>query len=173
MEKNNRCVDNYPTWDDKNHAINLHQLDEHMRFCGMIAAIFTIVILLVCLFCATAGATETDIVAAVIAAEACGEGEIGMAGVASVIKNRAIKWHKTPHQIVTQKNQFYGLTAKNRDRLYSQCKSTADRLADNIMRIEDITGGAIFFRQPTEKIQKWHGTETVRIGGHIFHKDKK
>lgn len=110
------------------------------------------------------------IVAEVIAAEAGGESEIGMRAVACVIANRARAQHKTPYQIVTAKNQFYGLTAKNREKLYRQVKPIADKLAARIMSLPDITGGALYFRTARERVFPWCKIRTVKIGKHIFYK---
>ena len=120
-----------------------------------------------------AKAWELVMVAKVIAAESCDQGGTGMAAVANVIANRAKAWHKTPYQIVTAKNQFFGYTNKNRDLIYKGCKETAEYLAQNLMSLPDITHGALYFRQPIERIQKWHGEETVRIREHIFHLERK
>jgi len=116
---------------------------------------------------------ECRIVAAVIAAEACGEGEIGMRAVAHTIQNRAREWRKTPYQIVTAKNQYYGYTATNRDRLYAQCQQTADRLAMGIYTQtngHDITEGALYFLLPGERVRAWHGEKTVTIKKHTFYR---
>ena len=115
---------------------------------------------------------QEQIIAEVIAAEAGGEGERGLLAVACVIANRARAQGKTPYQIVTAKNQFYGLTAKNRIKLYHQVKLIADRLARDIMRLPDITGGALYFRTEKERLFPWTKPEnkTVKIGNHIFYK---
>jgi N-acetylmuramoyl-L-alanine amidase len=111
-------------------------------------------------------------VAKTIAAEAAGEGEKGMMAVANVINNRSISKGKSPSEIISEKNQFYGATAKNRDELYREVKPTADKMVEMMYqkKLVDNTGGAEYFRQPTEKIRKWHGEQTVQIGNHIFHK---
>ena len=137
-----------------------------------IPAVALMTLLIAALAASLARADEVETVAVVIAAEAGGEGEIGMRAVACVIANRARAQHKTPYQIVTTKNQFYGLTAKNRMKLYRSVKPIADRLARGIMRLKDITGGALYFRTEKEKLFPWTKKEnfTVRIGNHIFYK---
>ena len=127
---------------------------------------------LIALLCASLARAESQeqIIAEVIAAEAAGEGERGLRAVACVIANRARAWNKTPYQIVTAKNQFYGYTAKNRHRLYLQVKPIADKLARNIMRLPDITGGALYFRTEQERLFPWCKNRTVKIGNHIFYK---
>ena len=134
-------------------------------------AAMTILIALLCASLARAESQE-QIIAEVIAAEAAGEGERGLLAVACVIANRAKAQYKTPYQIVTAKNQFYGLTAKNRHKLYAAVKPIADRLARDIMRLEDITGGALYFRTEKERLFPWTKPEnkTVKIGNHIFYK---
>lgn len=106
----------------------------------------------------------------VIASEACGEGKIGMYLVANTIKNRAEQWAKTPHEIVTQPNQYYGLTSPNRIQLYNQCKDFSDELASNILKLPDITDGALYFLKPNEEKRSWHKIETLRYKNHIFYK---
>lgn len=125
-----------------------------------------------CSICCAGQAEETRILAETIAAEACSEGYEGLQAVANVIRNRAISQNKTPYQIITAKNQFYGYTNKNRTKIYKGCKKTADYLAENIMNLPDITGGAEYFLLPSEKIRAWHGEKTVTIKKHTFYKGK-
>jgi len=117
-----------------------------------------------------ARADSPNDVAVVIAAEAGGEGYTGMYLVANTIRNRAIQQRKTPLEVVRQRNQYYGLTAPNRQNCYAAVRKAADYLAANVMKLPDRTGGALYFRQPCERRQKWHKVETVRYGGHIFYK---
>lgn len=114
--------------------------------------------------------TPNEVVASVISAEACGEGEIGMYAVANVIANRAKEYKMTPYEVVTQTNQFYGYTNPNREKLYNQCKEVSDRLTLNIMQLDDITNGALYFRTLKEKNQKWHLKFCIKIGNHLFYK---
>lgn len=113
---------------------------------------------------------ETQIVAEVIVAEAGGEGYEGMHAVANTIANRARLWHKTPYQIVTQKNQYYGYIVKNRHLLYLRACRTANQLASNIMSLQDVTNGALYFRRPDEPMFKWCKIKTYRYKNHIFYK---
>lgn len=130
----------------------------------------TLLVALLAASLARAEECQEQIIAEVIAAEAGGEGERGLRAVACVIANRARAQHKTPYQIVTAKNQFYGLTAKNRIKLYHQVKLIADRLTKDIMRLPDITGGALYFRTEQERLFPWCKNRTVKIGNHIFYK---
>lgn len=116
---------------------------------------------------------EIEEVAKVIAAEAAGEGEEGMRAVASVIMNRANNKSKSPIDIVTSKNQFYGYTAKNKDKLYKQVKDIAYKLAEDIYskKLKDTVKGAEYFLLPNEKVRSWHGEPTVKIGKHQFYKE--
>jgi len=111
-----------------------------------------------------------EVVSSVICAEACGEGEVGMYAVANVIANRAKKWNMTPYQVVTQKNQFYGYNNPNREELYNQCGHISDRLTEKIMELDDITGGALYFRLANEQKRSWHQVFTIKIGKHWFYK---
>lgn len=110
-------------------------------------------------------------VAKTLAAEAAGEGKIGMHAVANTIKNRSANRKKQPIDIISQKNQYYGYTAKNRDKLYEQVKDIADDLAKKLLsgELEDITGGAEYFLQDDEPVKSWHGKKTIKIGNHTFY----
>jgi len=114
--------------------------------------------------------TLDQVVSSVISAEACSEGEIGMYAVANVVSNRSKKYNMTPYEVVTQKNQFYGYTADNREELYNQCGKISDKLTVKIMELDDVTNGAIYFRKIGEKKRSWHLVFTVKIGKHIFYK---
>lgn len=116
--------------------------------------------------------SSKKIVAQVIAAEACGEGQRGMELVAQVIRNRAQSWGKTAVQIVTAKNQFYGYTAKNKSRLYQQCKTQADETAKRmaIDQLGNDTAGALYFRQSKEPVFSWHKVKTLAYKNHVFYK---
>lgn len=116
------------------------------------------------------GIARANDIAIVIAAEAGGEGYTGMYLVANTIRNRAVQQRKTPMEIVRQKNQYYGLTAKNRQNCYTAVKVSADYLAANVMKLPDKTKGAIYFRQLKEPRFKWCKVETVRYKNHIFYK---
>lgn len=113
---------------------------------------------------------ETVEVAKVICAEACGEGYTGMYGVANVIANRAKLYNKTPYEIITQKNQFYGYTAKNKEKLFIQCADIGLKLSEKIMELDDITNGALYFKRPEEKIRAWHNEKTFIYKNHEFWK---
>ena len=114
--------------------------------------------------------TLDEVVSSVISAEACGEGEIGMYAVANVIANRSRDRNMTPYEVVTERNQFYGHTNPNREELYNQCGEISDKLTAKIMKLDDITDGAIFFKTINEKKQSWHMIFTVKIGKHLFYK---
>ena len=117
-----------------------------------------------------------EIVAKVIAAEAASQGRQGMLGVAHVIANRSKNANKDPMAIVAAPNQFYGYTAKNRDKIYEGVKAEALKIAQDLYDGklgEDFTKGATFFRQPNEPVMKWHGEETFKLGNHIFHRERK
>lgn len=115
-------------------------------------------------------------VAKTIAAEACGEGPVGLQAVANVIANRAKKHNITPYEVVSKPHQFSGFTAKNRDRLYSQCKDSADFLADFLLNIEDLTDGATHFEN-VDVFGKPYWVDsmvkTIKIGNHTFYKEGK
>ena len=136
-----------------------------------IPAVILMTILIAALAASLARAdSQEQIIAEVIAAEAGGEGYQGMFAVACTIANRAKLWNKTPYQIVTQKNQYYGYTAINRHSLYLRVWSVANQLARNILLLTDVTKGALYFRRPDEKMFKWCKIETYRWKNHIFYK---
>jgi len=111
---------------------------------------------------------EEQEIAKVISAEACSEGFIGMYGVGNTIANRVKLYNKTPYEVVIQENQFYGYTAKNKEKLFSQCKKDSLYIAENLMTLEDITGNALYFKRPEEKLKSWHKEKTVTINNHEF-----
>lgn len=115
---------------------------------------------------------EIEELAKIIAAESASLGERGMMATAHVINNRAGK-NSTPYKEATRKNQFYGYTNKNKDKIYQGVKEQALGIATKLYNGqlgEDFTGGAKYFRQPTEKVQPWHKEQTITIGNHIFYK---
>jgi len=103
-------------------------------------------------------------IAKVLAAEGASEGEKGMVAIANTIANRAKSRGKTPLDIVTAKNQYYGYTAPNKEKLYAQVKERADRIANDLVegRLEDTTNGAEYFLLPNEKVRTWHGEKTIK-----------
>jgi spore germination cell wall hydrolase CwlJ-like protein len=119
---------------------------------------------------AFAGTFETKELAKTLAAEAGGEGYTGMYLVANTIMNRAVLYGKTPFQVISQKNQYYGYTAKYRNIRYLEVKKEADMIAANITKLQNKTNGALYFRQLKEPRFKWCKIETVRYKHHIFYK---
>jgi spore germination cell wall hydrolase CwlJ-like protein len=94
------------------------------------------------------------IVAAVLMGEARGEGEVGMAAVAEVVRNRAVEHGKTPLEVVCKKGAFSCLNGKTPDRLYQQhCRSplfkAALRIAKTVYmspeKLPGTTRGATFY----------------------------
>lgn len=116
------------------------------------------------------GRYETKVIAQVISAEACGEGQLGQFLVANTIMNRARLWKKTPYEIVTQPKQYKGINNPNKLLRYEECKYFADYLAVNIMNMPDLSNSALYFRQPSEAKEVWHKEETIRWKNHIFYK---
>ena len=114
-------------------------------------------------------------IAKVIAAEAANQGEDGMKAVANTISNRAKSRNKDFAEIVAEKNQYYGYTNPNRDKIYASVKPMADKIARDLIEgnLKDNTNGAEYFLLPTEKVRKWHGDKTVTIGDHTFYKENK
>ena len=142
----------------------------------MLAALIAVLLVFGCALAFAEPEYQTQAIAETLAAEAGGEGYHGMQAVANVIAARARQQHKTPYQIVSQRNQFFGFTSKNRRKLYLQVKKSADYLATNIMSLPDITGGATCFEnirafgkpQWTKKMIR-----TVTIKNHTFYKERR
>ena len=115
---------------------------------------------------------EVEELAKIIAAESASLGTQGMMATAHVLNNRA-GTSSTAYKEAIKKNQFYGYTNKNKDKIYESVKPEALRIANllyNKQLGEDFTLGAKYFRQPQEKVQPWHKEETITIGNHIFYK---
>lgn len=114
-------------------------------------------------------------IAKVLAAEGASEGRRGMIAIANTMNNRAVDSGKSLMDVISEKNQYYGYTAKNKEKLYQQVKEEADKIADDLVegRLQDITGGAKYFLLPNEKVRSWHGDKTVNIGKHTFYKEAK
>ena len=114
-------------------------------------------------------------VAKVIASEACNQGVIGMVAVANVIANRAKATNKTPYETVTKPYQFTGYTHPRKEKIYQGCKSKADKIAKNLMKLEDITKGADHYANLSfAGNKKWIRAyaKTAKIGEHTFFTSK-
>jgi len=148
----------------------LHRREIILMLFGVVLLALLILVVMASCDHEVARANEIETIAMVIASESCGEGDLGMYMVANTIANRARMWRKTPYQVVTQKNQYYGLTAPNRKKLYANVKPYTDYLATNIMSLTDRTNGAIYFRQVSEPKFRWCKVETARYLRHIFYR---
>jgi N-acetylmuramoyl-L-alanine amidase len=123
-----------------------------------------------------------QIVAAVLMAEARGEGEVGMMAVAEVIRNRAEKAHKSPLQIVLKKGQFSSLNNISPEALYRKFYRTrtyqiALRIAKTCYntpeKLPNLTKGATFFDDTGNK-PPWLGDvrPVTTIGNLTFYVPK-
>ena len=130
------------------------------------------ILTLICCFYLNYKEKQNIVIAKVICAEMCSEGNIAMQGVANTINNRMVQYNKTAYEIVTEKNQYYGHTNINRDKIFEdkQCRETSLYLVKNITDLVDITNGALYFRVEDEKIQAWHNILTIKIGRIYFYK---
>lgn len=115
---------------------------------------------------------QTLIVAKTISAEACSAGPSVMFGVGSTIRNRMKLRNKTAYEIVTELNQYYGYTNKNRDKIFKdpKCSVPAKFIAKNINTLPDTVNGGIFFKFQNEVKQAWHKTLTETINDCEFYK---
>ena len=109
-------------------------------------------------------------VAKTIAAEAVGKGYWGMYLVANTIENRAKKLHISPYDVVKQRGQYYGFTAKHRNIRYKESKGLAYLLALEIAELQDKTNGAVFFRTKDEEVFPWCKQLTIVYNGLYFYK---
>lgn len=134
----------------------------------------TLLLALSVLFISTsANAGQFEDIGRTLAAEAGGEGIEGMRLVAMTVQNRMKAQHKTAHQIVSAKSQYYGFTAKNGARLYKSVKARADQVARELLdgKLKDKTGGAVYFINPkTEKPFRWCKVLTYAHGNHHFYR---
>jgi N-acetylmuramoyl-L-alanine amidase len=79
-------------------------------------------------------AVDVQVVAAVLWAEARGEGQRGIEAVAEVIRNRTLgRWASTPYEVVTQAWQFSCLNGTTPAKVVAQARASvgADRIAWN------------------------------------------
>ena len=111
-------------------------------------------------------------VAKVISAEACSEGKLGMWLVGNTILNRSKLWKKTPYEIVTQKNQYFGYTNPHKNQIYKDCENTANMITNKIYNdtLEDFTNNAIYYLRPNERVRKWHSVKILQYKQHTFYK---
>jgi len=134
--------------------------------------LFILIVLGLFIFGDSREMTERTEVAKIISAEACSEGKLGMWLVGNTIANRVKLYNKTPYQIVTQKNQYFGYTNPNKDKIYKDCKNIANMIAGKIYSntLEDFTNNAIYYLRPDEKVRKWHKKRTITFKNHTFYK---
>ena len=123
------------------------------------------------------GRDYEDVVNTVIA-EAAGEGDDGMAAVASVIRNRADKRGKSPAEIVREPKQFTGYEAPGPDAVKAmqdpQMRARAASIVDRVLagELPDVTGGADHYH--ADYVQPdWASKmpQTAKVGRHIFYRD--
>lgn len=124
-------------------------------------------------------ADRHDLVNTIIA-EAAGEGDEGMADVASVIRNRSSERGISPGDVVRQRRQFTGYEAPGPDAVKAQrdpaVRARAEAALDGVFdgRLPDMTGGADHYHADSVK-PDWAGSmqETTKRGRHIFYKSGK
>ena len=123
------------------------------------------------------GRDYEDVVSTVIA-EAAGEGDDGMAAVASVIRNRADKRGKSLADIVREPKQFTGYEAPGPDAVKAmqdpQMRARAASIVDRVLagELPDVTGGADHYH--ADYVQPdWASKmpQTAKVGRHIFYRD--
>jgi spore germination cell wall hydrolase CwlJ-like protein len=142
-----------------------------------------IVCLGVCLLVSTGTEAATygqKIVAAVLMAEAWGEGEVGMTAVAEVIRNRASEAQTSPLAVVTSSRQFSCLNNTSPEKLYNRfCRFPAYSKALEISRrmynspheLPGYARGANHFTRSVEKPFWARGKRpVVVIGNHTFYR---
>lgn len=118
--------------------------------------------------------TEQEAVAAVLVAEAGGEGYAGMRAVANVIQNRATASGTSRLVVINKRYQFSCLNAVTVESLIARSKnhsqwSTALSIAS--LRLADSTKGATMYHAKSVH-PYWADAsqKTVTIGNHIFYK---
>ena len=136
---------------------------------------------LVALLAAPCGAATFDerLIAAVLMAEARGEGIVGMTAVGEVIANRARKRQLPPGQVVQEPYQFSPLNRTRPHELVSHYEKLplyrdALRIANTVIQapaeLPGLTAGADHFEQARSPIPYWaRGRKPVAVvGGHRF-----
>lgn len=124
--------------------------------------------------------TARELVAAVLIAEAGGEGTNGLSGVAEVIRNRVVLEGRTPVQVVQRRRQFSvlnGVTPAKlweksaRHPLYPYALHLSDLLASRPDALPNATGGADHFTRSDEKPYWAKGKRPVAvIKNHSFYR---
>jgi spore germination cell wall hydrolase CwlJ-like protein len=122
---------------------------------------------------------DVNVIAAVIAGEAAGEGIEGLKAVACVIQNRMRIKDKSALEIVTQKYQFSTVllhSAKTKAKLLGACQQITLKLARNLLdniEMQDITGGATHYinQKLIRKLPRWarEAKYIKTIGQHSFY----
>jgi hypothetical protein len=122
--------------------------------------------------------SDQDVINTIIA-EAAGEGNAGMAAVASVIRNRANQYGLEPSSVVKQSGQFTGYThpgpAARQAQQNPSVRANAERIwnAVNNGTIADPTNGGTYYHASSvtpywaDDVNK-HGS--VKIGNQVFYK---
>ena len=150
----------------------------HQRWLsGCLHAVLGLVVTLL----APCGAASFDerLVAAVLMAEARGEGHVGMTAVGEVIANRARKRQKHPGAVVQESYQFSPLNGTKAQELVSRYEKMplyreALRIANTVIRtpakLPGLTAGADHFDDLREPTPLWaRGRRPVAVvGGHRF-----
>jgi N-acetylmuramoyl-L-alanine amidase len=114
-------------------------------------------------------ASDLNLLARVISAEARGEPYIGQVAVGAVILNRVghPSFPNTLAGVIYQPGAFTCLTDGNFNQPIS---STAKRAAQDAMNGWDPTGGAIYYYNPAKTSNQWMKSRPVTktIGSHVF-----
>lgn len=147
---------------------------------------FTKVALLLSLGWALAAAEPPyayKVIAAVIVAEAGGEGENGMSAVAEVIRERGQRLKMTPFQVVSAKKAFSCLNStsparlirkqQQQEKVYAYALALADCLYHAPQNLPNATNKATHFTRKEEKPYWAKGHKPVAvIGAHAFYRLK-
>jgi spore germination cell wall hydrolase CwlJ-like protein len=126
-----------------------------------------------------AASFDERLIAAVLMAEARGEGIVGMTAVGEVIANRATKRQMHPAQVVRQGYQFSPLNRTKPRELVSRYEkmplyAEALRIANTVIQapaeLPGLTAGADHFEDIRAPIPRWaRGRRPVAVvGGHRF-----
>jgi spore germination cell wall hydrolase CwlJ-like protein len=136
--------------------------------------------LIVCLAAPCEGASfDERLVAAVLTAEAGGEGVAGMMAVGEVIANRARDRRMVPGRVVLQAYQFSPLNGINPQQLilryekatpYPEALRIAKLVVHSPARLPGLTAGADHFESIRAPIPRWARgrTPVAVVGGHRF-----
>lgn len=119
----------------------------------------------------TVSATEKDLIARLVRAEASGEPYAGKVAVATVVLNRVQSpdFPNTVNGVIYQSGQF---TPVSNGEINKTADADSKRAVEEAITYQPYSKGALFFYNPKTATNHWNATRTVvvTIGNHVFSK---